>query len=135
MPQDYVQKGDPYYQHCAATTALLRERLGMNEQTLLMTFQSRFGRAEWLQPYTDVTLRTLAKRGVKSVAVVTPGFSVDCLETLEEIAIENAHVFKKKGGKDFLYIPCLNDSEHGMLVIWDIATRELKGWVERAGLR
>lgn len=135
MPAEYVQKGDPYYQHCLATTTLLRQRLGMTEKNLLMTFQSRFGRAEWLQPYTDVTLRMLAKQGVKNVAVVTPGFSVDCLETLEEIAIENAHMFKKKGGKNFLYIPCLNDSERGMLVIWEIATRELKGWIVQAGTR
>jgi ferrochelatase len=129
MPLEYVQQGDPYYNHCVATTKLLRERLGMNDQNLIMTFQSRFGRTEWLQPYTDQTLRKLVKDGVKNVAVVTPGFSADCLETLEEIAVENARAFKKKGGKNFAFIPCLNDSERGMLVIWDIATRELKGWV------
>lgn len=129
MPLEYVQKGDPYYNQCVGTTRLLRERLGMNEQNLILTFQSRFGRAEWLQPYTMETLRKLAKDGVKNVAVVTPGFSADCLETLEEIAMENAHAFKKKGGKNFAFIPCLNDSERGMSVIWDIATRELKGWV------
>jgi len=129
MPLEYVQKGDPYYDQCIATTRLLRERLGMNEQTFILTFQSRFGRAEWLQPYTMETLRKLARDGVKNVAVVTPGFSADCLETLEEIAMENAHAFKKKGGKNFAFIPCLNDSERGMSVIWDIATRELKGWV------
>jgi ferrochelatase len=129
MPLEYVQKGDPYHDQCITTTKLLRERLGMTEQNFVLTFQSRFGRAEWLQPYTAETLRKLARQGIKSVAVVTPGFSADCLETLEEIAIENAHAFKKKGGKNFAFIPSLNDSERGMLVIWDIATRELSGWV------
>jgi len=129
MPVEYVQKGDPYYQQCTRTTELLRERLNLSQSHLLMTFQSRFGRAEWLQPYTDETLRKLAKEGVKNVAVVTPGFSADCLETLEEIAIENAHVFKKRGGKNFAFIPCLNDSERGMAVIREIAARELQGWV------
>ncbi|MPZ56520.1 MAG: ferrochelatase [Rhizobiales bacterium] len=128
MPVEYVQKGDPYYRQCTRTTELLRDRLGMKESNFMMTFQSRFGRAQWLQPYTDQTLRKLAKDGVKNVAVVTPGFSADCLETLEEIAIENAHIFKKKGGKNFAFIPCLNDSEHGMRVIREVASRELKGW-------
>jgi ferrochelatase len=129
MPLDYVAKGDPYYDQCVATTTLLRERLGMTEQNFVLTFQSRFGRAEWLQPYTAETLRGLAKQGVKNVAVVTPGFSADCLETLEEIAIENAHVFKKKGGKNFAFIPCLNDSDLAMQVIRDNAIRELQGWL------
>jgi protoporphyrin/coproporphyrin ferrochelatase len=129
MPQEYVQKGDPYYRHCTRTTELLRERLGISQSNFVMTFQSRFGRAEWLQPYTDQTLRKLAKDGVKNVAVVTPGFAADCLETLEEIAIENAHLFRKRGGKNFAFIPCLNDSERGMLVIRELATRELRGWV------
>jgi ferrochelatase len=129
MPLEYVQKGDPYHRQCTRTTDLLRERLGLHETNFMMTFQSRFGRTEWLQPYTDQTLRKLAKDGVKNVAVVTPGFSADCLETLEEIAIENAHIFKKKGGKNFAFIPCLNDSELGMAVIREIAARELNGWV------
>jgi ferrochelatase len=129
MPQQYVEKGDPYYRQCTRTTELLRERLGMDQSNLVMTFQSRFGRAEWLQPYTDQTLRKLAKEGVKNVAVATPGFAADCLETLEEIAIENAHVFRKRGGKNFAFIPCLNDSEHGMLVIRELTARELQGWV------
>jgi ferrochelatase len=129
MPLEYVEKGDPYYRHCARTTELLRERLGMNASNLIMTFQSRFGRDRWLEPYTDQTLRKLAKDGVKNVAVVTPGFAADCLETLEEIAIENAHIFKKKGGKKFLAIPCLNDSGHGMVVINELVMRELKGWL------
>ena len=94
-----------------------------------MTFQSRFGRAEWLQPYTDQTVKALAKEGIKNIAVITPGFSADCLETLEEIAVENAHIFKRHGGENFAAIPCLNDSEAGMLVIRTVVLRELKGWV------
>jgi ferrochelatase len=108
---------------------LLRAELKLDETKLRMTFQSRFGRAKWVEPATDKTVRQLAKEGVKSIAVVTPGFSADCLETLEEIAVENAHLFKKHGGKNFVAIPCLNDSGPGMLVIWQLALRELKGWV------
>ncbi len=129
IPKEYFLKGDPYFCHCAKTTRLLRERLKMDESMLLMTFQSRFGRAEWLQPYTDMTVQRLAQEGVKNLAVLTPGFSADCLETLEEIAVENGDVFKRNGGVNFAHIPCLNDSEPGMLVIWTIVLRELKGWV------
>ncbi len=129
MPKAYVDKGDPYYDQCVATTQLLRERLLVNEDKLRMTFQSRFGRAVWLQPYTDATVKKLAKQGVKNLAVITPGFTADCLETLEEIAVENAHIFKRNGGENFAHIPCLNDSEPGMLVIWTVVLRELKGWV------
>jgi protoporphyrin/coproporphyrin ferrochelatase len=129
VPQAYVDNGDPYYAHCVETMRLLRAELKLDETKLRMTFQSRFGRAKWLEPATDKTVRQLAKEGVKSIAVVTPGFSADCLETLEEIAVENAHLFKKHGGKNFAAIPCLNDSGPGMLVIWQLALRELKGWV------
>jgi ferrochelatase len=129
MPEDYIRRGDPYYQHCVETARLLRERLGYDESQWMLTFQSRFGRTRWLEPATDRTVRMLAKRGVKSIAVVTPGFSADCLETLEEIAIENAHIFRKAGGQNFAAIPCLNDSNPGMLVLWQMALRELKGWV------
>jgi protoporphyrin/coproporphyrin ferrochelatase len=129
VPQAYVDNGDPYYAHCVETMRLLRAELKLDEAKLRMTFQSRFGRAKWLEPATDKTVRQLAKQGVKSIAIVTPGFSADCLETLEEIAVENAHLFKKHGGKNFAAIPCLNDSGPGMLVIWQLALRELKGWV------
>jgi ferrochelatase len=128
MPKESVEKSDPYYDQCARTTELLRERLGISEAAFVMTFQSRFGRAEWLQPYTDETLRKLAKDGVRGVAVVTPGFAADCLETLEEIAIEGAHAFRRKGGKHFAFVPCLNYSERGLAVIREIAGRELMGW-------
>jgi protoporphyrin/coproporphyrin ferrochelatase len=129
MPKEYVQKGDPYERQCVRTTELLRAQLGLDESKLMMTFQSRFGRARWLEPYTIQTVKALAKKGVKNLVVLTPGFSADCLETLEEIAVENARVFKRNGGVNFAAIPCLNDSEAGMLMIWQLAMRELKGWV------
>ena len=129
IPRDYADKGDPYDRHCAETARLLREKLGMDETQLRLTFQSRFGKAEWLQPYTDKTVEALAKSGVKNLAIVTPGFSADCLETLEEIAVENGDIFKANGGANFAAIPCLNDSDEGMAVIRHIVQRELQGWV------
>jgi protoporphyrin/coproporphyrin ferrochelatase len=129
MPEEYLRKGDPYYCQCAATTRLLRERLGRDDKQLMMTFQSRFGTAEWLKPYTDATVKSLAEKGVKNLAVITPGFASDCLETLEEIAMENAEIFKHAGGKNFAHIACLNDTDRGMTVIRDVVTRELQGWV------
>ena len=129
MPEEYVRKGDPYQQHCIETTRLLREQMGLDETKLMLTFQSRFGRAKWLEPFTDFTVKNLAKRGVKNIAIITPGFAADCLETLEEIAIENAHIFKRFGGENFATIPCLNDSAPGMLVLRQMALRELKGWL------
>jgi protoporphyrin/coproporphyrin ferrochelatase len=129
MPKQYVDKGDPYEAQCVRTTELLRGHLGFDDKKLMMTFQSRFGRAKWLSPYTIKTVKALAKKGVKNLVVLTPGFAADCLETLEEIAVDNARVFKRNGGKNFALIPCLNDSEAGMLLIWQLAMRELKGWV------
>ncbi|MFZ3241470.1 MAG: ferrochelatase, partial [Pseudolabrys sp.] len=129
MPEDYVDKGDPYFRHCSETTTLLRKKLKLDDERLIMTFQSRFGTAEWIKPYTDATVKSLAERGVKNLAVITPGFSSDCLETLEEIAMENAEIFRHAGGENFVAIPCLNDSPAGMAVIRDIVTRELRGWL------
>jgi ferrochelatase len=129
MPQAYVDKGDPYQAQCIATTQALRKRLKLDDTKFLLTFQSRFGYAEWLQPYTDKTMERLAKEGVRRIAVVTPGFSADCLETLEEIAQENAEIFKHHGGEQFGFIPCLNDSEPGMDVIRQLVLRELGGWI------
>jgi protoporphyrin/coproporphyrin ferrochelatase len=129
MPLDYVRNGDPYESQCVRTTQLLREQLKLDDSKLILTYQSRFGRARWLEPYTIQTVKALAKKGVKNLVVITPGFSADCLETLEEIAVENAHVFKRYGGENFAAIPCLNDSEAGMLMVWQLAMRELKGWV------
>jgi len=129
MPQAYIDKGDPYQAQCVATTEALRRRLGLDASKLLLTYQSRFGRQAWLQPYTDQTLQKLAKQGIRRVAVITPGFSADCLETLEEIAQENAELFKHAGGEQFAAIPCLNDSEPGMDMIRQLVLRELQGWI------
>jgi protoporphyrin/coproporphyrin ferrochelatase len=129
MPKEAVAKGDPYQLQCTRTTELLRAQLGLDDQKLMMSFQSRFGRAQWLEPYTINTVRTLARKGVKNLVVMTPGFSADCLETLEEIKVENARMFMRYGGENFVAIPCLNDSEAGMLMLWQLAMRELKGWV------
>jgi protoporphyrin/coproporphyrin ferrochelatase len=129
MPKAYVDKGDPYQAQCVATVDALRKRMGLDASKLILTFQSRFGRAEWLQPYTDKTVAQLAKDGVRRIAVVTPGFSADCLETLEEIAQENAEIFKHNGGEHFAAVPCLNDSDPGMDVIRKLVLRELQGWI------
>lgn len=128
MPEEYLRKGDPYHCQCAKTARLLRERLGYDDKRLRLTFQSRFGPAEWLKPYTDKTVEQLAREGVKRLAVVTPGFAADCLETLEEIAMENAGIFRAAGGESFAAIPCLNDSEDGLRVIAAVVQRELSGW-------
>ncbi|MGA2486734.1 MAG: ferrochelatase [Roseiarcus sp.] len=129
IPRAYFDRGDPYYCHCAKTTRLLRAALGLDEERLRMTFQSRFGRAEWLKPYTAETVKALASQGVKRVAVLTPGFVADCLETLEEIGVENAGYFKAGGGERFAALPCLNDGEDGMRVIETVVRRELAGWI------
>jgi len=129
MPKDYIEKGDPYQAQCVATTDALRKRLDLDASKFLLTFQSRFGKAEWLQPYTDKTIAQLAKDGVRRIAVVMPGFAADCLETLEEIAQENAEIFKHNGGESFAAIPCLNDSDAGMKVIHRLVLRELAGWI------
>jgi ferrochelatase len=129
MPLEYVDKGDPYLVQCVATTQALRARLGLDASKLLLTFQSLFGNAEWLQPYTDATMAKLARDGVRRIAVVMPGFAADCLETLEEIAQENAELFRHSGGEQFTAIPCLNDSDAGMNVIRQLVRRELQGWI------
>jgi ferrochelatase len=129
IPQSYFKKGDPYHCHCHKTTRLVRERLGWGEDKLKITFQSRFGPEEWLQPYTDKTVESLAKSGVKKLAIINPGFVADCLETLEEIAGEAGEIFEEHGGEHFAHIPCLNDSAEGMSVLKTIVERELSGWV------
>lgn len=129
VPKSYLLKGDPYHCHCAKTARLLREAMGSDQTTMTMSFQSRFGPEEWLQPYTDETVTALAKAGVKNLAVVTPGFTADCLETIEEIGVENAEYFHHNGGVNFSQIPCLNDSDEGMDVIETVTRRELMGWV------
>ena len=129
LPVSYFQKGDPYHCHCQKTSRLLSERLGWRDGRLLTTFQSRFGPEEWLQPYTDKTIEGLAKGGVKRIAVINPGFVSDCLETLEEIAVQNREIFLHSGGERFSHIPCLNDSPAGMRVITTVVLRELQGWI------
>ena len=129
MPQKYIAKGDPYQAQCIATTQALRAHMGPSATRILLTFQSRFGFDQWLQPYTDKTIEQLAKDGIKRIAVITPGFSADCLETLEEIAQENCEIFEHHGGEHFSAIPCLNDSDAGMDVIRNLVLRELQGWI------
>jgi len=129
IPKSYVEEGDPYPAHCQATVRLLREWLKLDDSKLILTYQSRFGKAEWLQPYTDRTVASLAQRGVRNLAVVTPGFAADCLETLEEIAVENAEIFREHGGQNFAAIPCLNDTDGGMAVLAHLVRRELQGWI------
>lgn len=111
MPERNLHLGDPYYCFCAKTTRLVTEKLGLSQDEFVMTFQSRFGKAKWLQPYTDATMQALPNAGVRDVAIVCPAFSADCLETLEEIVGENGHIFTEAGGNKFRYIPALNDDD------------------------
>jgi protoporphyrin/coproporphyrin ferrochelatase len=120
MPKRNLDLGDPYFCLCQKTTRLLAEKLGLNKEDYLTTFQSRFGYAEWLQPYTDKTLEDLAKSGVTNVAIVSPAFSADCLETLEELAVENHEVFMQAGGKSYRYIPALNDRKDHIQALVEI---------------
>ncbi len=129
MPKKYLMKGDPYHCQCLKTGRLLCDALGWPKDRYVVTFQSRFGRDEWLQPYTDETVAGLAKKGVKSLAMIAPGFSADCLETLEELDVENREIFVHNGGEKFTYVPCLNDSEGGIRVIEHVVRRELMGWI------
>ncbi|WP_296575115.1 ferrochelatase [Phreatobacter sp.] len=129
MPKSYLLRGDPYHCQCAKTWRLLREELGYTTDQMMMSFQSRFGPDEWLKPYTDETVETLAKKGVKKLAIIAPAFSADCLETLEELDGENRHIFEEHGGEKFTYIPCLNESDLGMKVITTVVERELQGWI------
>ena len=129
MPQDYVENGDPYQAQCVASVEALRAALGPLGAKIKLTFQSRFGRAEWIKPYTDQTVEALARSGVKRIAIVTPGFAADCIETLEEIAEDNKEIFRAHGGEKFSYIPCLNDSEGGIKLLVHLIERELEGWL------
>ncbi|ALK08507.1 ferrochelatase [Blastochloris viridis] len=129
VPKSYLMKGDPYHCHCAKTKRLIREALGLETERVMFSFQSRFGNEEWLQPYTDETVKALAKRGVKRLAVVAPSFAIDCLETLEELDVENREIFLHNGGEQFAYLPSLNDSEGGIRVIRHLVERELQGWL------
>ena len=129
VPRSYLEKGDPYYCQCVKSHRLLREAFGWPAERFRLTFQSRFGSEEWLKPYTDETVIELAKAGVKKLAIVAPGFTADCLETLEELDGENRHYFEENGGERFAYLPCLNESPDGMAVIEHVVRRELQGWL------
>lgn len=133
LPRYSVELGDPYYRECLQTAALLRERLGLAESEVEVAFQSRFGSARWLEPYTEPTLRELARRGVASVDVVCPGFVADCLETLEEVAQECGRAFLSEGGQQFRYIPALNDSPAWMDALAALVDNHLQGWPVRGG--
>jgi ferrochelatase len=126
MPERTLQLGDPYHCHCQKTARLLSEAMG---RALVVSFQSRFGRAKWLEPATDDTLMRLAREGTKKVAIFAPGFSVDCLETLEELAMQGHEQFEEAGGTHYAYLPCLNDSDVGMDILERIIRRELAGWI------
>lgn len=128
-PQKYLDRGDPYHCECLKTSRLVAEELGLQKEEYTSAFQSRFGREEWLKPYTDETLKGFPQQGIKSVQVICPGFSADCLETLEEIAVENRDYFLEAGGEDFVYIPCLNSSPGHISCLETIVKEHLHGWV------
>lgn len=128
LPQKYFDLGDPYYCHCQKTARLLREALGWPQERVRVTFQSRLGPTQWLQPYTADVLAALPAEGVRHIAVATPGFVTDCVETLEEIALEGREIFIDAGGETFDVLPCLNDSDESIGMLADISAQELKGW-------
>ncbi len=128
VPMKYLKKGDPYHCECHKTSRLLANRLGLDKDQYMTTFQSRFGAEEWLKPYTDETLKSLPDQGVESIDVFCPGFSSDCLETIEEINEENRHYFMEAGGKGFSYIPALNDSPAHIEALVKLVEDNLHGW-------
>ena len=129
-PRRYLDAGDPYHCQCHKTTRLVAEHLGLPESSYITVFQSRFGKAEWLQPYTDATLKSLPAEGIKNVQVVCPGFSADCLETLEEIGVENRDYFLEAGGEHYNYIPCLNAEHSHIAALGAMAEQQLQGWLD-----
>ena len=133
IPQRYFDAGDPYFCHCHKTARLVAEELGLPRDRYQVSFQSLFGREEWLKPYTDKTMQGMAKSGVRSLDVVCPGFSADCLETIEEIDGQNREIFLHAGGERYRYIPALNDRPDHMRFLADLVLRNLQGWVEPAG--
>ncbi len=132
LPRRYLMSGDPYHCMCQKTTRLVRERLGWSEQRIMTCFQSRFGPEEWLQPYLDQTLEHLPREGTKRIAVISPAFVADCVETLEEIDQEGRQSFLAAGGEKFTYIPCLNDDDAHIDFLATLAEREISGWVRGA---
>jgi len=130
IPVRYINNGDPYFCHCQKTARLVADKLALNPSEWKVVFQSRFGREPWLEPYCSVTLQELPKSGIKSVDVVCPGFAADCLETLEEIQLENKTLFIEAGGETFNYIPCLNDSKEHIDALCEVLTAHMFGWPE-----
>lgn len=128
VPRRYLDMGDPYHCQCIKTGRLLAERLGLEDGSWSTTFQSRFGREEWLKPYTDASIRALGERGLKRIDVICPGFSADCLETIEEIGVENAEYFHAAGGETLSYIPCLNTRDDHLDYLAELALRHVQGW-------
>lgn len=132
IPQEYIDNGDAYYFECQQTAKLLAKRLQLNDEQWMLTFQSRLGPKKWLTPYTDLTLKDLAaNKNVSSVQIICPGFSADCLETLEEIAIENKHVFISNGGKEYDYIPCLNEHKNHIKMMQQLIHQHSNTWFEK----
>ena len=129
VPKRYLLQGDPYHCFCQKTSRLLKEKLGYGDDQWMTTFQSRFGPEEWLQPYTDKTLESFPAKGIKKVAILSPAFAVDCLETLEELAVENRDIFMEAGGEDYTYIPCLNDTDMHIQFLSKRIRTELAGWI------
>ena len=129
MPIRYLMEGDPYHCQCAKTTRLLRERLGWDKADIITTFQSVFGREEWLKPYTVEHVAELARAGKKKIAVMAPAFSADCIETLEEINGEIREAFEHAGGEEFTYIPCLNDDSAHIQALVQVIEANLQGWI------
>jgi ferrochelatase len=132
VPERTLKLGDPYHCECRKTSRLLAEKLGLQKDNYTVTFQSRFGKARWLEPYTEPSLIKMAQAGIKSVDVICPGFTSDCLETLEEINMEVRHAFLSAGGKDYRYIPCLNDSPVWLAALADFTAQHLAGWPTHA---
>lgn len=130
LPKRNLELGDPYFCHCQKTARLLAEKLDLKEDDYVVTFQSRFGKAEWLKPYTDKTLEELPERGIKEIDVLCPGFAVDCLETLEEIKVENAETFKAAGGEAYHYIPALNHAPDHIHALSEVIQQHTQGWIE-----
>ena len=130
LPQEYVTKGDPYYHHCMKTADLLRKKMKLSPEQLQVVFQSRFGRAEWLQPYAQGTVEGLPAKGIKNLVMIMPGFSADCVETLEEVAIGLDETFKHAGGVKFSAVPCLNDSSLSIGMLNMLVRQELQGWAD-----
>ena len=129
LPQRYLMEGDPYHCQCQKTTRLLKERLGWSDERIVTTFQSQFGPEDWLRPYTVDHVADLARDGKKRIAVISPAFSADCIETLEEINEEIRESFEEAGGEVFTYVPCLNDDAAHISVLSDVISENLRGWL------